>query len=65
MEVVHRGVPVLGILVYGDQMANAASFVKAGYGLRLLFQKLTEETFTEAIQDIINNEKYSNKIKQI
>lgn len=56
-EAVYRGVPVLGIPFYGDQPANTANFVNAGFGLRLLFDELTEESFTEVIQNILNDPK--------
>jgi len=42
-EAIHRGVPVLGIPIFGDQNLNMNKPVTAGYGLSIRFNNVTIE----------------------
>lgn len=56
-EALFRGVPIIGIPFYGDQKHNTANIVTNGYGLEVDFKSLSEETFTNAIKEILTNPK--------
>lgn len=56
-EAVERGVPIVGIPIFGDQPMNMRQSVNAGVGLSLDFDLLSEENLLEAIQEVLNNSK--------
>jgi len=58
LEAITRGVPVVGIPIYGDQRPNMARAVKEGYGLVVDFNNITTELLTWAIQEAIESSKY-------
>jgi glucuronosyltransferase len=53
-EAVHRGVPMVGIPIYGDQALNMAKVVSAGLGVLLEFRNIT----TGAVQEVLENPRY-------
>jgi len=57
-EAITRGVPVVGIPIYGDQKRNMARAVLEGYGLVVDFNNITTESLTWAIQEAIESPKY-------
>ncbi|KAJ3642494.1 hypothetical protein Zmor_025267 [Zophobas morio] len=64
-ETVYHGVPILAIPIFGDQKLNARTAMDNGYGLVLPYQEITEDRFTQSIQEILNNPKYRNNAKKI
>jgi glucuronosyltransferase len=54
-EAVHRGVPMVGIPVYGDQAFNMAKVVSSGLGIVLEFQNVTTESILWAILEVLEN----------
>jgi len=58
LEVITRGVPMVGIPVYSDQRRNMAGAVVGGYGLLIDFNNITTESLTWAIQEAIESPKY-------
>jgi len=58
LEAITRGVPVVGIPIYGDQKRNIARAVKEGYGLVVDFNNITTQSLTWAIQEAIESPKY-------
>jgi glucuronosyltransferase len=58
-ESVHRGVPVVGIPIYGDQALNMARVVSAGLGVLLQFTNVTTESVLWAVQEVLENPRYS------
>ena len=57
-EAIHRGVPVIGIPIFGDQPMNMRYNTAAGFGLTLNYDDLNnEDTLYNAITEIINNPK--------
>jgi glucuronosyltransferase len=52
-EAVNRGVPLLGIPIFGDQSLNMGRAVSAGFGLKIEFDNVTTESLTWAIREII------------
>ncbi|KAF5306218.1 hypothetical protein FQR65_LT18599 [Abscondita terminalis] len=63
-ETIYHGVPIIGIPIFGDQKLNIANVVQDGYGLMVSYFELTEETLGSAIEEILNNPKYLNKVKE-
>ncbi|KAI4462083.1 UDP-glucosyltransferase [Holotrichia oblita] len=64
IEALYRGVPIVGIPVLGDQAMNMANAVLRGQGVVVPYSELTEETFMNAIQEVLQNPKYSENVKQ-
>ncbi|XP_967762.1 UDP-glycosyltransferase UGT5 [Tribolium castaneum] len=62
-ETIYHGVPILAIPIFGDQKINARSAVTSGYGVYLAFDKLSEETLTNSINQILNNKKYKENVQ--
>jgi glucuronosyltransferase len=56
LEAITRGVPVVGIPVYGHQKVNLVRAELAGYGLLIDFN-ITTESLTWAIQEGIESPK--------
>ncbi|KAH8383515.1 hypothetical protein KR009_009066 [Drosophila setifemur] len=61
-EAQYHGKPMLSLPVFGDQPGNADSMVKKGFGLTQSILTLEEQPFLEAIQEILNNPKYAEKV---
>ncbi|PSN51253.1 hypothetical protein C0J52_11770 [Blattella germanica] len=57
-EALDRGVPVVGIPVFADQFLNSNRAVLAGYGIRLDYSNVTEESLLWAVKEVIDNPKY-------
>ena len=57
-EAIHRGVPLLGIPIFGDQSLNMNRAVTAGYGIMIRFNNVTTESLLWAIGEMIDNPKY-------
>ena len=57
-EAVYHGVPLLGIPMFGDQRMNLANSERAGYALKIDYKTLTEDSLSNAINEILNNDKY-------
>lgn len=57
IESLHRGVPIVGIPVYGDQKLNMGNAVSRGYGVTVDFRELSEETLSKALKEVLENPK--------
>uniref|UniRef100_A0A1L8E1B0 Putative udp-glucoronosyl and udp-glucosyl transferase n=2 Tax=Nyssomyia neivai TaxID=330878 RepID=A0A1L8E1B0_9DIPT len=64
-EAKYHGVPIVGIPFFADQMSNLASAENEGWAQVVDLKDLTEETFTRAILEIVNNKKYKDVIQGI
>jgi glucuronosyltransferase len=64
-EALHEGVPLLAIPIFGDQIMNVNRAVLKGYALSLDFNDITEETFGNALNELLTNPKYSNNAKRL
>lgn len=56
-EAIYHGVPVVGIPIFGDQELNMARAERAGYGLTVSYQNLTQDSLTWALREMLNNPK--------
>jgi len=57
-EAIHRGVPVLGIPIFGDQSLNMNKAVTVGYVFMIRFKNVTLESLLWGIREMIDNPKY-------
>jgi len=57
-ETVSRGVPVVGIPIYGDQMLNVVRIVSAGLGVLLEFRNITTDSVNWAVREVLENPRY-------
>ncbi|XP_068215721.1 UDP-glucosyltransferase 2-like [Palaemon carinicauda] len=64
-EAKYHGVPVLGVPVLFDQPRNAARMARKGFGLVLNWDDMTTETIFNAIQTILHNPSFADKLKQV
>ncbi|XP_015838775.2 UDP-glycosyltransferase UGT5 [Tribolium castaneum] len=55
IEAVYYGIPIIGIPVFGDQKSNIAAAVSNGYAIEVPLAELTEEKFSSALNEILNN----------
>ncbi|XP_041472028.1 UDP-glucuronosyltransferase 2C1-like isoform X2 [Lytechinus variegatus] len=63
-EIVSHGVPVLLMPLAGDQMGNAVRIQAKGMGFPIDKNTLTEESFREAVNEMLNNPKYTVNAKK-
>ena len=52
-EAIYHGVPVIGIPIFGDQQLNMARAERAGYGLTVNYQNLTQDALTWALKEVL------------
>jgi glucuronosyltransferase len=57
IEATTRGVPVVGIPVFGDQRQNMVRVVSLGSGLLIDFNNVTTDSLTWAIQEVFESPK--------
>jgi glucuronosyltransferase len=52
-----RGVPVIGIPIFGDQSLNMARAEKQGWGVQVKYTNLTEKALSWALEEVLSNRK--------
>jgi len=57
-EALNRGVPVVGIPVFGDQTLNMAWAQSAGYGVMLSVHNITKSSASWALKEVLENDRY-------
>ncbi|XP_063922010.1 UDP-glycosyltransferase UGT5-like [Zophobas morio] len=62
MEAVYHGVPLVGIPIMVDQKMNMALAVSNEYGIEVPYKELTENSLTQALDQVLNNPKYKKNI---
>ncbi|KAH8378425.1 hypothetical protein KR093_011326 [Drosophila rubida] len=60
----YHAVPMLALPVFADQPGNADKIVQSGYGLRLDLLTLKSTEFKTAIQELLQNPSYANKLQK-
>jgi glucuronosyltransferase len=60
-----RGVPMLFVPFFGDQNRNSMNTVAQGFGLKLNFKEVTEESLSWHIEEMLTNQKYSKRAKEV
>jgi glucuronosyltransferase len=61
----HRGVPMLFVPFFGDQHRNAMKVRLSGAGLVLNFKDVTKIALSRKLNEMLLNNKYANRAKQI
>ncbi|XP_068624223.1 UDP-glucosyltransferase 2-like [Battus philenor] len=64
-EAITAGVPLIGIPMLGDQWYNVEKYVHHQIGIRLDFDKLTDDQLKNAILEVIQNESYRNNMLRL
>ncbi|KYB26371.1 Ecdysteroid UDP-glucosyltransferase-like Protein [Tribolium castaneum] len=64
-EAVTNSVPLVGMPFIADQPLNVMKMVKMGIGRSVNHKTMTKETLKEVILDVIKNEKYREKARQL
>lgn len=64
-EAKFHGVPILGIPVFGDQPKNAKAIANEGWALELPYANINASSLSVAINELITNEKYTRKVKEL
>ncbi|XP_025198939.1 LOW QUALITY PROTEIN: 2-hydroxyacylsphingosine 1-beta-galactosyltransferase-like, partial [Melanaphis sacchari] len=60
-EAVYNGKPVIGIPFFADQLSNMRHVEKNGYGKLITYNKLTEESFENAVEEVLTNPTFKDK----
>ncbi|XP_055850477.1 UDP-glycosyltransferase UGT5-like [Episyrphus balteatus] len=60
----YHQVPMVALPVYGDQPTNADKIQAKGHGLALDIHSMTENSFKEAVLEVMENDKYRNIVRQ-
>lgn len=63
-EAQYHGVPMLALPVFGDQSGNAEIMVASGFGLSMDVHSLTEESLQAAIDELLQNPIYLEKVRK-
>ena len=64
-EAIYYGKPLVTIPIFGDQKLNAARSAMIGYGVRIDLNNLTESSLCWGLNEVINNNKYTEKVKRL
>ncbi|KAJ8709294.1 hypothetical protein PYW07_009120 [Mythimna separata] len=64
-ETIHYGVPIIGIPVFGDQPINVKRSVNKGFALEVNLSLETAKDLKVAIEEILHNPKYRQKVKEL
>lgn len=64
-ETIYHGVPTVVIPFFADQQQNAQYQESLGIGVRLSYTNLTELSFRWAVNELLNNSKYRNTVKDL
>ncbi|XP_023293682.2 UDP-glycosyltransferase UGT5-like [Lucilia cuprina] len=64
-ESIYHGTPFIGIPIFGDQFLNMARAEANGYGIRLDYQTLNAKDLIAAVERVINDPSYNQRIKEM
>lgn len=64
-EAIYHGVPTVSIPLFIDHKRTASRSVYFGYGVKLELKNLTFSSMTWALDEILDNEKYSKRAKEM
>lgn len=64
-EALYHGVPILAIPLFLDQHINARKIVEEGWAVSLPYNTVTSESLEEAINEMLSNSAYYNKVKEL
>ncbi|XP_049885624.1 UDP-glucosyltransferase 2-like [Pectinophora gossypiella] len=64
-EAIHFGVPIIGVPMFGDQFINVDRAVNKGFAKRVDLDFETPVNLKTAIEDILQNPRYKEKVKTL
>ncbi|KOB69154.1 UDP-glucosyltransferase [Operophtera brumata] len=64
-ESIHTGTPIIGIPVFADQFINVKRAVNKGFAKQVSLSYTMAGELKEAIEDILTDPKYSQKVKEL
>lgn len=64
-EAIYHGVPIIGIPIYADQYNNLLQAESYGFGKILEYHDINEATFSEMLHEVLTNESYRVKAKEL
>lgn len=64
-EAIYNQKPLVTIPIFGDQKLNAARSEIAGYGVRVDYNNLTENSLKWAINEVLSNGKYKKRVTEL
>lgn len=64
-ETIYHAVPVIGIPIFADQHLNMARAESSGFAKTIQLPELNEKTLFPAITELLTNDNYAKKIKQL
>nr|XP_037868128.1 UDP-glucosyltransferase 2 [Bombyx mori] len=64
-ETLHHGVPIIGMPIFGDQAMNVKKAVHKGIGLEVKFDSDTPKNLKAAINEVLSNQKYRDRVKEL
>nr|CAD7398190.1 unnamed protein product [Timema cristinae] len=65
LEAASRGVPMIGIPMFGDQFNNMKSMAETGMGLVLQYKDITKNNVREALRAVLENPSYQENAKRV
>ena len=63
-ETLIAGVPIIGFPVFADQLKNAVSMEKNGFGLKLNIRSFSVDELVSAIEEVITNPSDKSKVEK-
>ncbi|XP_045772915.1 UDP-glycosyltransferase UGT5-like isoform X2 [Maniola jurtina] len=64
-EAVYNGVPIVGVPIFCDQYNNVLLAEQTGVGKILQYNDINEETLKQTLNEVLNNESYLKKAKEL
>ncbi|XP_069693335.1 UDP-glucosyltransferase 2-like [Periplaneta americana] len=64
-ETMYRGVPIVGVPFFVDQLFNMQKLIRKGMGVHLDQETMTKESILKAIREILNNASYAANAKKM
>ncbi|KAJ4441095.1 hypothetical protein ANN_10945, partial [Periplaneta americana] len=64
-ETIARGVPIVGIPIFGDQRLNMNTALARGYGQILEYENITTESVLWAINEVLENPRYRENAQRL
>ena len=61
-ESIYRGIPIVGIPIFGDQLMNMARASTLGWGVYVNYQNLTEPSLSWALNEVLSQQKYHQNV---
>ncbi|KAG8295222.1 UDP-glucuronosyltransferase 1-1 [Homalodisca vitripennis] len=64
-EAIYAGVPIVGVPFFGDQPFNMRFAEHRGFGIKLDFHTISEDTVTAALNGVLHDPKYKNNAQRL